>query len=105
MAKKYQYCVAENWGKGFITAFDAANISFQGFGGNIWRVPAYNKEANLWINKVLGVPKTVAEAQAILDAEVSTSQTNWDNNNVEGETSEEKIQRLGERPVGITLEE
>jgi len=103
--KTYQYCVAENWGKGFINSFESATIGFRSFPGNLWRVPAHNKDANLWINKVLGTPKTLAEAQAIVDAEISTSQTTWDNDNVEGETSEQKITRLGARPADITLEE
>ena len=103
--KTYQYCVAENWGKGFINSFESATIGFKSFAGNIWQVPANNKDANLWINKVLGTPKTLAEAQAIVDSEVSTSQSTWDNNNVAGETSDEKIARLGARPADITLEE
>ena len=103
--KTKQYCVAENWGKGFIEHSESRKISFSGLPGNVWQVPAHNKDANLWINKVLGTPKTLAEAQAIVDAEVSTSQTTWDNNNVEGETAEQKIERLGARPADITLEE
>ena len=47
MAKTYQYCVAENWGKGFIDHVEAIKISFTGLPGNVWQVPAYNKHANL----------------------------------------------------------
>ena len=42
------------------------------------RVPAHNKDANLWINKVLGTAKTKDEAQAIVDVEVTAAQTAWD---------------------------
>ena len=103
--KNYQYCVAENWGKGFIEHTESVKITFRGYPGNIWQVPANNKFANLWINKVLGVPKTCAEAQAILDSLIAQYQSEWDANNVEGETTEQKDLRLGTRPVDITLEE
>ena len=51
----------------------------------------------------MGTPKTRDEAQAILDTEIDAQQTAWDNNNVDGESSDEKIERLGEKPVDITL--
>ena len=78
MAKTYQYCVAENWGKGFIDHVESIKISFSGFPGNVWQVPAYTKTANLWIAKVGGTVKTLSEAQAIVDAEVTAAQTAWD---------------------------
>lgn len=105
MAKTYQYCVAENWGKGFITHEDSRAFSILGFPGNVWRVPAFTPKANLWINKVLGTPKTKDEAQTIVSEEISTQQTAWDNDNVEGETADEKNDRLGTRPTDITLVE
>lgn len=105
MAKTYQYCVAENWGKGFIDHVESSKITFASFPGNVWQVPAYNKHANLWIAKVGGTVKTVSEAQAIVDAEVTAAQTAWDNNNVEGETAEQKVDRLGAKPTDITLAE
>ena len=80
-------------------------ITFRGYPANVWQVPAYNKHGNLWISKVGGVVKTKDEAQALVDVEVTASQTAWDNNNVDGETEEKKIDRIGERPVDITLEE
>ena len=85
MAKTYQYCVAENWGKGFIDHVEAIKISFTGLPGNVWQVPAYNKHGNLWIAKVAGVVKTKDEAQAIVDAEVQAAQAAWD-----AQTDEEK---------------
>jgi len=78
MAKTHQYCVAENWGKGFIEHSESRHIAFSGLPGNVWRVPAHNKDANLWINKVLGTVKTKDEAQAIVDVEVTAAQTSWD---------------------------
>ena len=105
MAKTYQYCVAENWGKGFIDHNESIKISFSSFPGNVWQVPAYNKHANLWIAKVNGTVKTVSEAQAIVTAEVTAAQNAWDNDNVQGETVEQKIDRIGDRPADITLTE
>ena len=94
--KTNQYCVAENWGKGFIEHNESRRISFSGLPGNVWQVPAHDKYANLWISKVLGIPKTVAEAQAIVDVEVTAAQTAWD-----ALPEEQKSQ--SERPADITL--
>jgi hypothetical protein len=47
------YIVAENWGKGFIEHSESAKFTISGLPGNVWQVPAHNKEANLWIHKVL----------------------------------------------------
>jgi len=52
MAKTYQYCVAENWGKGFIDHDESFRIT--------------------------GVVKTKDEAQALVDAEVQAAQAAWD---------------------------
>ena len=105
MAKTYQYCVAENWGKGFIDHDESSRITFKSFPGNIWQVPAYNKTANLWIAKVAGVIKTKDEAQAIVSAIITDNQNSWDADNVDDETAEEKVLRIGDRPADIILEE
>ena len=39
MAKTKQYCVAENWGKGFIEHSESSKIKFAGYPGNVWQVP------------------------------------------------------------------
>ena len=98
MAKTHQYCVAENWGKGFIENSDSRKIAFSGLPGNVWQVPAHNKDANLWINKVLGTAKTKDEAQAIVDVEVTAAQTSWD-----ALSDEQKANST--RPADIILEE
>jgi len=105
MAKTYQYCVAENWGKGFIDYDESHRITFKSFPGNVWQVPAYNKHANLWIAKVAGTVKTLSEAQAIVTAQVDAAQDAWDADNVSGESADEKIERLGAKPLDITLVE
>ena len=101
----YQYCIAKNWGKGFIESNESASFKISGYPADIWQLPINNKKANLWISKVLGTPKTKDEAQAILDTELAAQRTAWDNNNVDGESSSEKIERLGERTPAITLPE
>jgi hypothetical protein len=93
------YIVAENWGKGFIEHSDSAKFTISGFPGNVWQVPANNKDANLWVAKVLGTVKTLSEAQAIVDAEVTAAQAAYD-----ALTAEEQARR-GDRPADITLEE
>jgi len=98
MAHTKTYIVAENWGKGFIEHSESAKFTISEFPGNIWQVPAHNKDANLWINKVLGVVKTKDEAQAIVDAEVQAAQAAWDLL-----SDEEKAMR--DRPADITLVE
>ena len=101
----YQYCIAENWGKGFITANDSRNFSIHFFPGNVWRVDANNQDANRWITGVNGARKNLSEAQTIVDAEITAGQASWDADNVEGETPEFKLSRIGSRPADITLEE
>ena len=105
MAKTKQYCVAENWGKGFIEHGESFKITCRGLPGDVWQLPANNKYANLWISKVAGAIKTKNEAQTIVTAEVTKTQNAWDADNVEGESSAEKILRLGPKPADITLEE
>jgi hypothetical protein len=96
----YKYCVAENWGKGFITHDDASKFQISGFPGNVWQIPADNQDANLWVNKVAGSFKTKAEAQAIVDAEVATAQAAWD-----ALPDEQKQLPIGrQRPTAIVLE-
>ena len=105
MAKTKQYCVAENWGKGFIDHSESWRITFRGLPGDVWQLPANNKAANLWISKVAGAIKTKDEAQTIVTAKVDAAKTAWDNDNVDGESSAEKILRIGVKPTDITLEE
>jgi len=50
-----------------------------------------------------GVSKTKDQAQTLVTAEVDAAKTAWDDNNVEGESSAEKIARLRARPVDITI--
>jgi len=99
MAKTYQYCVAENWGKGFIDHDESFRITFASYPANVWQVPAYNKHANLWIAKVAGAVKTKDEAQALINADVKAAQAAWDALSDEEKTDDNP------RPADIILEE
>tara|TARA_R100001460_G_C3540464_1_gene174396 strand:- start:915 stop:1208 length:294 start_codon:yes stop_codon:yes gene_type:complete len=94
----YQYCVASNWGKGFITNSDALKLEISGFPGDVWKVNANNQDANRWISGVTGDRKTLSEAQAIVDAEITQAQNDWD-----ALSDEEKA--TVSRPENITLTE
>ena len=100
----YQYCVATNWGKGFITHSDSSKLEFTSFPGNVWKVNANNQDANRWIAGVAGERKTLAEAQAIVDAIITQSQTDWD-----ALPADQKAPTAGfesmTRPTDITLTE
>jgi len=102
MTKTYQYCVAENWGKGFIDHGESSKITFVGLPGNVWQVPAHNKNGNLWIAKVAGIVKTKDEAQAIVDTEVQAAQAAWDA--LPDAQKAPAIENIT-RPTDITLEE
>ncbi len=93
----YKYCVAENWGKGFIEHQESVNIDFRGLPGNVWRLPINNKHANLWVAKVEAVYKTKEEAQAIVDTVVSAAQAEYD-------AYDEEVKRINNRPENIILE-
>jgi hypothetical protein len=113
----YKYCVAENWGKGFIDINEARLFRPSEFPGNIWQIPENNKDANFWVHKVAGTFKTKAEAQTIVDAVISQAQTNYDAQTETLKTQEpytslsaeqktqQDTQRAEQRPQFITLPE
>ena len=98
----YLYCVAENTGKGFITHEDSRKFYRLGYPGNVW-VIENNIHGQAWVTRKEATLKTLVEAQAIVDAIITQSQTDWDNDNVDGETADEKNRRIGEKPSSITL--
>jgi hypothetical protein len=98
----YKYCVAENWGKGFITHDDSSKFQISGFPGNVWQIPANNQDANLWVNKVAGSFKTKAEAQAIVDVEITAAQAAYDA--LPEEEKNKPIPFGRQRPTAIVLE-
>ena len=103
----YKYSVKENWGKNangdsFIRHEDRKMFYIEGFPGNVW-VTDDNVYADRWIARHSATAKTKSEAQAIVDGVIDDAQDTWDNDNVDGETSAEKITRLGAKPADITL--
>ena len=98
----YKYCVKENWGKSFFTHEERKQMYLAGHPGNVWVVDD-NIFGDQWIAKVVGTTKTKSEAQAIVDGEIEDAQDAWDANNVDGESSDEKILRLGAKPVKYNL--
>jgi len=91
------YCTATNTGKDFFTADELKKFSLRGFPGNIW-VVENNSHGAAWISKVSGTTKTLEEAQAIYDAEITAGQTAWD-----ALSDEEKELRSITRPVITAL--
>ena len=103
----YKYSVKENWGKNangdsFIRHEDRMQFHIEGFPGDVW-VTDDNVYAERWISRVGGAEKTKSQAQTIVTGVIDDAQDAWDNDNVDGETSAEKITRLGAKPADITL--
>ena len=103
----YKYSVKENWGKNangdsFIRHEDRKMFHIEGFPGDVW-VPDDNVYAERWISRVDGVEKTKSQAQTIVTGVVDDAKDAWDNDNVDGETSAEKITRIGPKPVKYNL--
>ena len=60
-------------------------------------------ESRHWVARNNGSSKTKAEAQAVVKGVIDDAKDAWDADNVDGETSAEKIVRLGPKPTDITL--
>ena len=98
----YNYSVMTNTGKGFITHDDSRRFWIRGYPANVW-VATDVRESRHWVARHNGVSKTKDQAQALVTAVVDAAKTAWDDDNVEGESSAEKIERLGNKPVDITI--
>ena len=98
----YNYSVMTNTGKGFITHEDSRAFWKQGFPANVW-VATDLRESRKWVARNNGVSKTKDQAQTLVTAAVDAAKTAWDDDNVEGESSAEKIFRLGEKPPDIVI--
>lgn len=73
----YKYCTAINSGKNFFTARERMEFHLSGHPGDVW-VVGDNLYGNAWIKKVSGNLKTKSEAQAIVDAEITAAQAEYD---------------------------
>ena len=98
----YKYCVKENWGKNFFTHEERRMFHLEGHPGNVWIV-GDNNHGDQWIARISGTVKTKDQAQTIVTGVIETAQGVWDNDNVSGESSDEKIRRLGSRPATYNI--
>ncbi len=98
----YNYSVMTNTGKGFITHVDSRAFWIQGFPADVW-VATDIRESRHWVARNNGVSKTKDQAQTLVTAAVDAAKAAWDDDNVEGESSAEKILRLGTKPTDITI--
>ena len=97
MSTHFIYGVAENTGKGFITANDRQKFFIRGYPANVWMV-GNNVDGAMWLAEKGGVEKTKAEAQALIDAEIQAAQAAWD-----ALSDEEKAAPNNIRPGDVTL--
>jgi hypothetical protein len=98
----FNYWVVANSGKGFITHVDRRKFWMKGYQANVW-VCDDIPESRDWGARNSATSKTKAEAQTLVTNAVNTDKSNWDNNNVDGESSADKIRRLGNKPTDVTL--
>ena len=77
----FNYWVVANSGQGFIT----------------------HEDSREWGARNSATSKTKSEAQTIVTGVVDDAKDTWDNDNVDGESAEAKINRLGPKPTTITL--
>ena len=98
----YNYSVMTNTGKGFITHEDSRAFWISGQPANVW-IATDCRESRHWVARNNGVSKNKDQAQTLVTAAVKVTQDAWDDDNVEGESSAEKIERLGGKPTDITI--
>jgi hypothetical protein len=100
MANIFNYSVATNTGKGFITVQEGIDFSIQSFPGNVY-VCADCPASIAWIARVSGASKTLSEAQSIVDTAIAAQQVEWDN---QTDTEKEVAEATGGgRPTAIVL--
>ena len=92
----FNYSVATNTGKGFITHTDSRKFWIRGYPGNVW-VCVDIMESRLWVARNNGVSKTKDQAQALVTAAVEAEQAAWD------DLSDEEKAATSGRPTTITL--
>ena len=105
----FLYGTATNTGKGFFTAEDRRNFFLRGYTGHtgsayidVW-VVGYTEKGALWLAEANGTEKTKTQAQALVKAADDIARTAWDNNDVDGESADEKVARIGEKPGFISI--
>ena len=94
------YCTVINYGHGFITPSDREKGKIEGHFGDVW---VMDNNMGYWIAKVGGTRKTKSEAQTVVTNAINAAKTAWDDDNVEGESADQKLHRLGGKPEDITI--
>lgn len=97
----YKYCLATNYGKGFITYSDRENFNIISYDGYLWIVED-NQAGNDWILKNNGIIKTKAQAQAHLDEKYSQALEEY-NTIYDSLSDEDKVTYINKQPTQITL--
>ena len=98
----FNYWVVENSGVGFITHTDSRKFWRRGYPGNVW-VCDDIPESRAWGARNSAASKTKSQAQTIVTDIIDAAKDTWDGDNEDGESSAEKIRRLGSKPTDITL--
>jgi len=95
----FNYCVATNTGKGFITHTDSRKFWISGQPGNVW-VCDDIPESRDWVVRNSGTVKTKSQAQTIVTDIIDDAKEAWD-----ALPEEEKAPAIPEnrRPGDITL--
>ena len=93
------YGVAENTGKGFFTAEDRRNFFLRGYPANVWMV-GNTVEGAMWLAEKGAAEKTKAEAQAVIDAEITAAQNAWD---ALPDEQKAPANPMNQRPVDVIL--
>ena len=103
------YGTATNTGKGFFTHDDRRNFSLRGYTGHdgsnyvdVWCI-GNNEKGAYWLAEASGTEKTKTEAQALVKAANDLARTAWDNNNVDGESADDKVARIGAKLSFVTI--
>jgi len=92
----FNYCVATNTGKGFITHTDRRKFWIGGHPGNVW-VCDDIPESRHWVIRNSGTVKTKSEAQTIVTDIIDDAKEAWD-----ALSDDDKALTPG-RPTTITL--
>jgi len=103
------YGTVNNTGKNFFTHQDRRDFFLRGYTGHdgsnyidTWVIGA-NEKGALWLAEKSGTEKTKTEAQALVRASDALARAAWDDNDVDGESADEKVARLGAKPSFNTL--
>ena len=96
----FNYCVATNTGKGFITHTDSKKFWISGYPGNVW-VCDDIPESRDWGARNSAASKTKSQAQTIVTDIIDDAKDAWDDD--EREANVLTPTGKGSKPTDITL--